>query len=68
MLDAGDEAVVIGRQGRERILARELAEKAGTISWDIFRRNRGTSAKILFRERSFGKGNSVIENKLPEPL
>ena len=33
---AGDEAVLIGEQGRERILARELAEQAGTISWDIF--------------------------------
>ena len=33
---AGDEAVLIGQQGAEEILARELAEKAGTISWDIF--------------------------------
>ena len=33
---AGDEAVLIGQQGSEEILARELAEKAGTISWDIF--------------------------------
>jgi alanine racemase len=32
----GDEAVLIGQQGSEEILARELAEKAGTISWDIF--------------------------------
>jgi alanine racemase len=33
---AGDEAVLIGEQGVEKILAKELAEKAGTISWDIF--------------------------------
>lgn len=33
---AGDEAVLIGQQGGEEILARELAEKAGTISWDVF--------------------------------
>lgn len=33
---AGDEAVLIGEQGAEKILAKELAEKAGTISWDIF--------------------------------
>jgi alanine racemase len=35
-INAGDEAVLIGEQGDERILARELADKAGTISWDIF--------------------------------
>lgn len=33
---AGDEAVLIGQQGSEIILARELAEKAETISWDVF--------------------------------
>jgi alanine racemase len=33
---AGDEAVLIGEQGSESILAREIADKAGTISWDIF--------------------------------
>ena len=32
----GDEAVLIGRQGAEEILASELAEKAGTIPWEIF--------------------------------
>ena len=35
-VEAGDEAVLIGRQGDQEILARELAELAGTISWDIF--------------------------------
>lgn len=32
----GDEAVLIGRQGDEEILAAELAQKAGTIAWEIF--------------------------------
>ena len=32
----GDEAVLMGRQGEEEILASELAEKAGTIPWEIF--------------------------------
>ena len=32
----GDEVVLIGAQGDEEILASELAEKAGTISWEIF--------------------------------
>jgi len=31
----GDEAVLIGRQGDEVILAGELAERAGTIPWEI---------------------------------
>ena len=35
-INAGDEAVLIGEQGSECILARELADQAGTISWDIF--------------------------------
>ncbi|MBI5643477.1 MAG: alanine racemase [Deltaproteobacteria bacterium] len=32
----GDEAVIIGRQGKEEIRAEEIAEKAGTISYEIF--------------------------------
>jgi alanine racemase len=32
----GEEAVLIGRQGDQEILADELAEKAGTIPWEIF--------------------------------
>jgi alanine racemase len=34
----GDEAVLMGRQGREEISATELAERAGTISWEIITR------------------------------
>lgn len=33
---AGDEAVLIGKQGSEEIFAAELAEKSGTIPWEIF--------------------------------
>lgn len=35
---AGDEVVLIGRQGEEEIYAAELAAKAGTIAWEIFTR------------------------------
>jgi alanine racemase len=32
----GEEVVLLGAQGTEEILAAELAEKAGTIPWEIF--------------------------------
>ncbi len=32
----GDEAVLVGRQGEEEIPAAEMAERAGTIAWEIF--------------------------------
>ena len=32
----GDEVVLIGRQGDAEILATEVAERAGTIAWEIF--------------------------------
>ncbi len=32
----GDEVVLIGRQGGEEIFAAEVAERAGTIAWEIF--------------------------------
>jgi alanine racemase len=32
----GDEAVLFGRQAGEEILASEIAERAGTIAWEIF--------------------------------
>ncbi len=35
-VEAGEEVVLIGRQGTEAILAAELAAKAGTIPWEIF--------------------------------
>lgn len=33
---AGDDVVLIGRQGHAEVTAGELAEKAGTIPWEIF--------------------------------
>lgn len=33
---AGEEVVLLGRQGNEEITVRELAQKAGTIPWEIF--------------------------------
>lgn len=35
-VETGDEAVIIGRQGKETLTADELATQAHTISWDIF--------------------------------
>jgi alanine racemase len=32
----GDEAVLLGRQGEDEISAAEVAERAGTIAWEIF--------------------------------
>ena len=36
--EVGDEVVLLGRQGNEQISATELAERAGTISWEIITR------------------------------
>jgi alanine racemase len=35
-VSVGDEAVLIGRQGGEEITVAELAQQAGTITWEIF--------------------------------
>jgi alanine racemase len=35
-VEVGDEVVLFGRQGDQEILASELANKAGTITWEIF--------------------------------
>jgi len=37
-VELGDEAVIIGRQGREEITADELAQKLGTINYEIVTR------------------------------
>ena len=34
-VQVGDEVVLMGRQGDAEIPCAELAEKAGTITWDI---------------------------------
>ena len=43
---AGDEAVIIGTQGREAILAADLASRADTIAWDIFTGIKSRVARI----------------------
>ena len=50
-VEAGEEVVLIGRQGREEILAAELASKSGTIPWEIFT---GLTARVgrIYREPS----------------
>ena len=60
---AGDEAVLIGRQGDEEILARELAEKAETISWHIFTGIGRAGAKAL---RLRGIASSQRDDRLVE--
>lgn len=42
----GDEAVLVGSQGTESILAADLAEWAGTIAWDIFTGIGGRTRRI----------------------
>ena len=37
-VDLGEEVVLMGRQGDEEITAAELAERAGTITWEIITR------------------------------
>jgi len=35
-VNPGEEVVLIGKQGSEEILVAEVAERAGTIAWEIF--------------------------------
>jgi alanine racemase len=37
-VQVGDDVVLMGRDGSEEILCSELAEKAGTIAWEIVTR------------------------------
>lgn len=46
-LGVGDEAVLVGRQGDEEILAADLAARSGTIAWDLFT-GLGTRVKRFF--------------------
>ena len=34
-VDVGDEVILMGRQGDQEISAAELAERTGTITWEI---------------------------------
>ncbi len=44
--ELGEEAVLIGRQGGEEVTATELAERAGTIAWEVFT---GITARVTRR-------------------
>jgi alanine racemase len=59
----GDEAVIMGVQGGERINADELANLAGTISWEILA---GVSQRV---PRVYLRGGNVVAaSTLTEPL
>ncbi|MEI6032708.1 MAG: alanine racemase [Verrucomicrobiae bacterium] len=45
-VEAGEEAVLIGTQGNETLLAGELAARANTIAWDIFTGIKGRVVRI----------------------
>ena len=45
-ISPGEEVVLIGRQGEQEILAAELAQKSGTIAWEIFT---GLTARVRRR-------------------
>ena len=42
----GDEAVLLGKQGRLEITATEVAEKAGSIPWHVFC---GITARVAYQ-------------------
>jgi alanine racemase len=54
----GDEAVIIGRQGEDRIDVREMAATIGTIPWEIVCRI-GSRIERVYGDRA--SGNRVIE-------
>lgn len=58
---AGDEAVLIGRQGDEEIFVSELAERAGTIPWEIFT---GIGPRVI---REYIAGSSEAPAVVPIP-
>ena len=53
-VDAGEEAVLLGRQGEEEIPAAELATRAGTIAWEIFTGLTARVGRRYVRQRAEG--------------
>lgn len=45
-IQVGDEAILVGRQGRQEITATEVAQKADTIPWHLFC---GITARVAYR-------------------
>jgi alanine racemase len=62
-----DEAVIIGEQGGERIDADELAELAGTISWEILA---GISARVprLYIRSGAIESVTTLNDRMPHPI
>jgi alanine racemase len=62
-----DEAVIIGEQGSERIDADELADLAGTISWEILA---GISARVprLYMRGGVCEWVTTLNERIPRPL
>jgi uncharacterized damage-inducible protein DinB len=63
----GDEAVIIGAQGEERISADDLAELAGTISWEILA---GITARVprLYVRGGELESYTTLNHRIPAPL
>ena len=45
-VEAGDEVVILGTQGRETITAYDHADASGTIPWEMFTRIGGRVRRI----------------------
>jgi alanine racemase len=62
-----DEAVIIGEQGGERIDADELAERAGTISWEILA---GISARVprLYMRGGAIESMTTLNDRVPHAM
>jgi alanine racemase len=56
---AGDEVVLIGKQGKDCITVEEVAEKIGTISYEVFCR---ISQRV---PRIYRKDGRVVKRKYP---
>ncbi|MCD6319780.1 MAG: alanine racemase [Candidatus Desulfofervidaceae bacterium] len=49
-IDIGEEVVILGRQGEEEITADEIAQKAGTISYDVLCRFGRSNPRVYLRD------------------
>jgi alanine racemase len=63
----GDEAVIMGTQGAERIDADEIAALADTISWEILA---GISARVprLYLRGGQAREFTTLNERIPQPL
>jgi alanine racemase len=63
----GDEAVIIGSQGGDRISADDLAELSDTISWEILA---GISARVprLYLRNGEVQAYTTLNHRMPAPV